>query len=286
MRFAFVGCDRNIGVLESLQAAGWTLLKVFSQLATEVSGSNQQLSALATLQGIPLQLNRIQSADLQSLEDAGCEVLIVASYNHKIPDWRADLPYAVNFHPSPLPVGRGPYPLIQAILRGHRSWAVSCHRIDAGYDTGAVLDSEAFALDEYDTHETLHLKIQIANQVLATRVAARFSQLWRDAQIQDEGEYWPMFSMEDQTLDCSASVAHIRRQLRAFGELGCYTRFQGQKIQVQQASAWPGCHSLLAGSLVHHAGNTLVLACLDGYLALQDWRYLPDQRLTRNGQAL
>ncbi|MBC3934798.1 formyl transferase [Undibacterium sp. CY7W] len=276
MRFAFVGCDRNIGVLESLQAAGWTLLKVFSQLATEVSGSNQQLSALAALQGIPLQLSRIQPADLQSLAEAACEVLIVASYNYKIPDWRTYLPYALNFHPSPLPVGRGPYPLIQAILRGHSAWAVSCHRIDASYDTGAVLDAEKFALDEYDTHETLHLKIQIASQVLAKRIAAGFRQLWREAHIQDEGEYWPMFSAEEQTLDCSGSVALIRRQLRAFGRLGCYTRFQGQKIQVQQASAWPGDHNLPAGSLVHNAGNTLVLACADGYLALQDWCYLPD----------
>ena len=54
------------------------------------------------------------------------------------------MPFAVNFHASPLPNARGPYPAFRAILEGRRSWGVTCHRLEHGFDAGDILAAEVF----------------------------------------------------------------------------------------------------------------------------------------------
>ena len=71
--------------------------------------------------------------DLQDLRDNGCEILIVASYDWKIPDWQ---PY-LKTHQFPFftPPGRArPLPAHRAILENRDEWAVACHKITADLD--------------------------------------------------------------------------------------------------------------------------------------------------------
>jgi methionyl-tRNA formyltransferase len=42
---------------------------------------------------------------------------------------------------------------MQAILSDRREWGVSCHRIDAEFDTGHLLASEHFPLTADEWHE-------------------------------------------------------------------------------------------------------------------------------------
>ena len=84
------------------------------------------------------------------------------------------------FHPSPAPEGRGPYPLVGAILEQRSIWAVTCRRINEKFDQGAILDAENFRLDPDEYHESLRLKTQMAVGRLAARVADGFESLGLD----------------------------------------------------------------------------------------------------------
>ncbi len=53
----------------------------------------------------------------------------------------------LNFHPAPLPDLRGLGGYNVAILEGMREWGVSCHFVDAGFDTGDLVEVERFPLD-------------------------------------------------------------------------------------------------------------------------------------------
>jgi methionyl-tRNA formyltransferase len=55
---------------------------------------------------------------------------------------------AFGVHPSLLPRHRGADPYFHAILAGDRETGVTLHRLDASYDTGAVLDRRALAIRE------------------------------------------------------------------------------------------------------------------------------------------
>ncbi|MBV8633023.1 MAG: formyl transferase [Burkholderiaceae bacterium] len=275
MRFAITACDRYARVFEEFLAAGWTPVKLFSSHPTNRLSANENVIALARRHGCPVQLTRMAEDDLDDLAQRGCKALIVASYDWRIPHWRNKLQYAVNFHPSPLPLGRGPYPLPRAILERRTSWAMSCHKIEHEFDSGDVLAMEDFGMHEDESHETLNLKLQMAGGRLARKLAPSFAAMWRAAKPQGAGEYWPVFSEAERTLDFRGDVADVLRMLRAFGVLECYAHLNGERIYVRHAHGWPEAHNLAAETVVHTNGTDVVLAVRDGFVALTDWGLLP-----------
>ena len=221
MRFAITGCDNSLGVFEAFLAAGWEPVKLFTFSTQGSLESNQKIIELAQGKRINVQLSRMTDADLRELGERGCDALIVSGYNWRIGNWHPYLQYAVNFHPSPLPEARGPYPLARAIMEDRKMWGVSCHQLDANFDTGNILATELFGLDEMECHERLNLKIQMASTRLAKLVASDFVNLWNAAQPQSAGDYWPNLSVADRTVDFFYPVAAIMRKVRALGLLGC-----------------------------------------------------------------
>jgi methionyl-tRNA formyltransferase len=53
----------------------------------------------------------------------------------------------LNFHPAPLPDMRGVGGYNVAVLEAMREWGVSCHFVDAGFDTGDIVEVERFPID-------------------------------------------------------------------------------------------------------------------------------------------
>ena len=275
MRFAITGCDRYARVFEEFLAAGWTPVKLFSCTPSNRLSANDRVIAIARHHGCPVQLTRMRDHDLDDLAQRGCDALVVASYDWRIGPWRDYMQYAVNFHPSPLPVGRGPYPLPRAIIEQRTSWAMSCHKIEHEFDSGDLLGMEEFGLHDAESHESLNLKLQMAAGRLARRIAPGFTELWNAARPQGPGEYWPVFTEAERTIDFDGSVADAMRMLRAYGVLECYGRLNGQRIFVRQMQGWPEPHDLKPETVVHVNGHDVVLAVRDGFVALTDWGILP-----------
>ncbi len=139
MRFAFAGIDFLGDVFETLIEKGWQPVKLFTRPCDNVYDFNDVTVARARSLRVPVQMSRIRPSDLAALKASGCEALVVAGYPWLVKDWEAHLPYAVNFHPSPLPHGRGPYPIFQALLEGVSDWGMSVHELAPAFDTGAIL---------------------------------------------------------------------------------------------------------------------------------------------------
>lgn len=275
MRFAITGCDRYIRVFEEFLRAGWEPVKLFTCPSTDVLSANTRISKMAERRNVPIQQVRMRDDDLRDLKERGCEVLVIASYDWRIGDWSAHFPYAINFHPSPLPVGRGPYPLVKAIMDNHRSWAITCHKVAAQFDSGDILTAENFPMQADETHESLNLKLQMASGRLAHKVATNFTTLWDQATPQSDGEYWPLFTPAQRTLDFSQTVETTLRQLRAFGSLECFAYANGEPIYVRRAVGWTEAHGLNPATVAHVDNHTMVIAAKDGYIALQEWGLLP-----------
>ena len=53
----------------------------------------------------------------------------------------------LNFHPAPLPDIRGLGGYNVAVLEGMTEWGVSCHFVDADFDTGDLVEVERFPID-------------------------------------------------------------------------------------------------------------------------------------------
>lgn len=271
MRFAFAGFDRWIGVFDAFVQSGWEPAAVFTIPVDNKVDFHDATIARAEHHQLPLKLSRIRDDDLRMLQAMQCDALIVAGYAWKIPDWTRSLPYAINFHPSPLPEGRGPYPLIQALLEPRPEWGASCHRIAAEFDTGDVLDIERFPLSHDESHESLELRLQMATQRLAGRVAIDFHRLWEERKPQAPGSYWPRVSDEQRTLDFNQPVADVLRVVRACGLIECLAPLHATHVSVRRAEGWVEAHRYRPGEIVHEYRRRIVIAVQDGFIALIEW---------------
>ncbi|WP_059284443.1 formyltransferase family protein [Aquitalea magnusonii] len=158
MRFAITLTDRFKVLLDTALQAGWQPLKIFTSPLDGKIHDNRQVIEQAARLGIPVQLSPITEADLAALAAQGCETLLLGSYDWRVPNWRPYLAHAVNFHPSPLPEARGPFPLVRAILEQKAEWGVSCHVVEQDFDSGALLDRQLFAMAADETLNTLEWK--------------------------------------------------------------------------------------------------------------------------------
>lgn len=275
MKFAITATDRFLGVFEAFVNAGWTPLKLFTVPMSHPLSSQQAVIAYAGQHHAAVQLSPMSDRDMAELRDLGCQVLIVASYDWKIGDWQAYLPYAINFHSSPLPIGRGPYPAFRAILEQRTSWAVTCHRVTARIDAGDILASDEFALQPDVCHEALDLKIQMSAKRLANRVAHNFEELWQQARPQVLAPYWPKPALCERVIDFQQPVEQILRHIRAYGATETLAHINNSWFVVKRAVGWREAHPYVTGYIPHVFFRSIVVTAADGYIGLLDCEQVP-----------
>ena len=274
MKFAFAGIDFLSGVFDGLVAAGWTPVRLFTRPCDGVYDFNELVVARARSHRLPIQLSRLLPDDVEDLarRHGPDTVLVVSGYPWLVRGWTGRLRRALNVHPSPLPTGRGPYPLFRAVLDRYETWGVTAHVLaEEDFDTGAILAQELFGLSPEESHETLLAKCQMASARLAARVAADLPGLWRAASPQGDGSYWNRTSDADRTLDFREPVDSILRRVRAFGAIETIARIGEARVFVAAAAGWTEPHAHAPGTVVHRHRRQIVIAARDGYVQLTRW---------------
>jgi methionyl-tRNA formyltransferase len=271
MRFAFAGIDFLGDVFETLLGKGWEPVKLFSRPCDGIYDFNDATIARARSLRVPIQMSRIAPSDLAHLRTMGCQALVVAGYPWLIKGWERHLPFAVNFHPSPLPQGRGPYPLFQAILDGVPEWGITAHALEPAFDTGPIVAQKRFALNGQDTHDTLLAKCQIAAKDIAALLARDLPRLWDEARPQGQGSYWPRVTQAQRTINWTGRVTDVLRTIRAFGSIETFARVDSRYVYVWSATGWEEPHRFVPGTLVHRHRKHMVVAARDGLVQLTGW---------------
>src|SRR6516165_1449906 len=134
--------------LERLLDAGFTVKLVVTQ-PDRASGRGMELAASPVKRsalefGLPItQPDKIKNNDefRARLESIAPDAIIVVGYGRIIPPWMIDLPKHgnINVHASLLPKYRGAAPIQWAIANGESVTGVTIMRLDAGLDTGDIL---------------------------------------------------------------------------------------------------------------------------------------------------
>jgi methionyl-tRNA formyltransferase len=284
MRFAFAGIDFLGDVFQTLVDKGWEPVKLFTRPCDNVYDFNDVVVGRARGLRLPIQLSRIRPRDLAALNDMGCDALVVAGYPWLIKEWEEHLPYALNVHPSPLPEGRGPYPLFGAILHGAATWGVSIHKLAPTFDTGPVVAQTLFPLSPDETHDTLLAKCQMTAKDLAASRASDLPRSWSHAVPQGNGSYWPRITDRQRTIDWTRDVAEVLRTVRAFGSIEAMAHVGGKRLFVWEAAGWQEEHPHAPGTLVHKHRRHLVIAARDGFVQLTGWSALAPENARETGR--
>ncbi len=78
----------------------------------------------------------------------------------------------VNTHPALLPSFPGAHGVRDALAHGVRVTGCTCHWVDAGVDTGPILDQRAVLVEVGDTVESLHERIKVVERAMVVDVVS------------------------------------------------------------------------------------------------------------------
>ena len=216
MKIAYVGIDLLHPVLLSALQEGCQVLRIFTCRTDNVTEFNTAVRQTAQTYNIPCTLDRLTEADLVRLEQEGCELLLCAGYYYRLPV-SARFPM-VNFHPSPLPTGRGAWPMPVILLRG------------------------SFAIRNRETLQSYMEQVYERVPGMVHRLVHELPALLKQAVPQGEGEYWPMPTEKDWTVESSMQVAQADRILRAFYGYECIYRAPDKRVELIGGRAVSGAN--------------------------------------------
>jgi methionyl-tRNA formyltransferase len=194
------------------------------------------------------------------------DAIVVVGYGRIIPQWMLDLPPLgnINLHASLLPKYRGAAPIQWAIARGETVTGVTTMRIDAGLDTGDILQQKETPIASGDTAETLAPKLASAgaNLMVETLRGLQSGSVHPRQQDHMQATLAPILKKEDGLIDFSRSAVEILNRMRGFQPWpGAYTKFRGKSLQVWKASA---LERALAPSELKVEDDRLFVGCGQG----------------------
>ena len=286
MRVAFAGTPELARMaLLALQRAGHALPLVLTQPDRPAGrGMKMQASPVkrAALElGLPVAQPRSLRLDGRYPEDAAAaralleqaapQVMVVAAYGLILPPWTLALPTGgcLNIHGSLLPRWRGAAPIQRAIEAGDAQTGTTIMQMDAGLDTGPMLQARSLPIEAGDTAATLHDRLAELGAELIVQALADLELGRLRPQVQPvEGVcYAHKIEKAEARIDWSTSAAQLERRVRAFDPFpGCSTVLGGLAFKVWRAQVVPGQGA--AGQRLAAGPGRLVVACGEGALEL------------------
>jgi len=81
----------------------------------------------------------------------------------------------INTHPALLPAFPGAHAVRDALAYGVKVTGTTCHLVDAGVDTGPIIEQHAVAIRGDDTEYTLHERIKVVERQMLVEVVGRMA---------------------------------------------------------------------------------------------------------------
>jgi len=283
MRVGFAGTpDFAALALEAILAAGFELPLVLTQpdrpKGRGLRAESSPVKRLAETRGLPV----LQPATLKTDEARApllavpLDVLVVAAYGLILPQAVLSWPRhgCINIHASLLPRWRGAAPIQRAIAAGDEVTGVTIMQMDAGLDTGAMIESARVPIGPRETAGTLHGKLAAAGARSIVAVLTRLARdgaLDRTPQPATGATYASKVERTDAAIDWSAASEAIDRQVRAFDPVpGAATVLGDLGVKVWCAEPITFTTAAAAGTIVCAGKEGIDVACGHGVLRLRE----------------
>lgn len=217
------------------------------------------------------QPEKIKSADAaEFLKRIAPDAVMIIAYGQIIPRGLLEIPKLgwINLHGSLLPRYRGAAPIQRAILNGDTRTGLTTMRIDAGLDTGPILEQLEINIGGDETAPELMARMGDAGAPLLIHTLQQLSagELTPKPQNNALATYASPLKKEEGLLDWNLSAREIYNRIRALQPWpGTYTHFRGRLCHLEgrpaESPAGAGAHE--PGSIVESRGDMHV-ACGQG----------------------
>lgn len=203
------------------------------------------------------------------------DVAVIIAYGQIIPQALLDVPRLgwINLHASMLPKYRGAAPVQRAIAAGEQKTGLTVMKIDAGLDTGPILQQTEVDIGAGETAPELLEGMSTLGAPLMLNALWKFECGELTPQPQDDAlaTSAPPLKKEEGRIDWAQPASALYNRIRAFDPWpGAYTYFRGRLCHIWGAPV--ESHSAEAaaycGMIVKNAHDILVACGLGTWLRL------------------
>jgi len=203
------------------------------------------------------------------------DVMVVVAYGLLLPQSVLELPTygCLNVHGSLLPRWRGAAPVQRAIEAGDTETGVTIMQMDKGLDTGAMLNSRSFPLEDTMSSAEVFKRLAVLGPALLLETLNNLNEVRSKAETQDENlaTYAEKINKAECNIPWGESAIVIARRIRAFNPAPmCFSFLGDLRIKIFQARALETPRAEpVPGKILSAGREGIVVACGAGALAIE-----------------
>lgn len=289
MRIVFMGTpDIAVGTLKRIIADGHEVSAVVTQ-PDRPKGRGKKMM-MSPVKEVALENNievlQPQKASdpefIEKLKELNPELIVVIAYGQILKKELLEIPEkgCVNVHVSLLPKLRGAAPINWTIINGDSKTGVTTMFMDEGLDTGDIIMSKEFKLDDEITAGELHdwMMVEGAELLSQTVKAIESGNYTRTKQNDEESTYAPMMDRNLGHVDFSKSAREIHNLVRGTVPWpGAWCESDYGKIKIWKTKVIKRDHSHEAGKVLKVDKEGIEVACGEDILLIIDIQ-MPNKR--------
>lgn len=178
-----------------------------------------------------------------------------------------------------LPKGRGRSPMNWAIIERRKIFHTNLFRYDPGVDSGEILDSFTFSIQETDTAETLHYKNSMAMIALIRKNihSIKNGTVKLIPQKETDPTYYPKRTPEDSIIDWNQDIFQIDAKIRAVTKPfnGAFSFINNKKIIIYSAAIFEinNIPQYVGKVITVFPSEKFILSCKGGLLIIHEYSY-------------
>ena len=178
----------------------------------------------------------------QELASFNADVMVVAAYGLILPQVILDTPRlgCLNIHASLLPRWRGAAPIQRAIAAGDKESGITIMQMNAGLDTGDILQLSSCPINDEDSGGSLHDRLAEigASAILQTLEIIDSDKIKPEPQDDALATYAHKLDKKEAQINWENSVTEIERLIRAFNPWPvAFTQLEDKTFRIWQAQA-------------------------------------------------
>ena len=275
--------------LATLHDSDHHILAVYTQ-PDRAAGRGKKLQhspvkALALTYGLPVRqpLSLRDPAEQEALAALGADLMVVVAYGLILPQRVLDTPRlgCINVHASLLPRWRGAAPIERAIEAGDQETGITIMQMDAGLDTGAMLNTARCAIDASTTGDLLRSRLAALGRGALLDALGSLASGTAVSTPQDDSAatYARKLDKAEAWIDWRDDAVAIDRKVRALCSANvAQTCIGDQRVKIWLARPVDQEHDAAAGTILRAHRNGIDIACGRGILAIRQLQ-LPGRKV-------
>lgn len=283
--------DFSVPALEALINEGYEIAAVITQPdRAKGRGGKVQFTPVketAVKYGIqvyqPLKVR--ESEFVQKLKEIAPDVIVVTAFGQILSKEVLNIPKygCINIHASLLPKYRGSAPIQRAIIDGENQTGVTTMFMDAGIDTGDMLDKAAVPIDKKETGGSLHDKLACegARLIIKTLKKVEHGSVVREKQDDSLSCYAKMLDKNEGRIDFSLPADDIERLIRGLNPWpSAYTSINGKTLKIWDADVLEEDFSKIPGEIIKTDRTSMYIQTGKGTLVVKELQLEGKKRMS------